>query len=117
MSTTTLTEIAATAVELLDNTGNFDASLWLKASPRFVRVYVTTAGRKGKDCGYLTISADGTVDYSTLTRQKGGIQAVVGAAIAAATPLLPAPPAMHRARRCDECGHVGGHRMDCALLA
>jgi len=116
MTTTTLTEIAATAVELLDSTGDYDASLWLKASPRFVRVYVTTAGRKNKDCGYFTISADGTVEYSTLCRQKGGIQAVVEDAIDAALPYLPAPPTAQRARRCDECGHVGGHRMDCALL-
>jgi len=45
---TTLTQIAA-AVELLDATGNFDARLWLKASPRFVRVYVQTTDRKRKE--------------------------------------------------------------------
>jgi hypothetical protein len=114
--TTTLTEIAAIAVEQLDATGQFDARLWLKASPRFVRVYVQTTDRKRKDCGYFTINSDATVDYSNLCRSKGGIKAIVEDAIDAALPNLPAAPqAKQRARRCDECGYTSGHRMDCAL--
>lgn len=115
--TTTIIDIAAAAVELLDDTGDFDASLWSK-NPRFVRVYVETADRKSKNCGYFSISDKGEVDYSSLSRQKGTIRATVEDAIDAALPSLPAPaPRQARGKRCDECGHVNGHRMDCALMA
>lgn len=116
-TTTTLREIAATCIELLDGTGDFDANMWFK-NPRFIRVYVTAVGRKRKDCGFFSINDRGDVDFSTLSRQKGAIRAVVADAIDAAVPHLPAPtPRQPRIKPCDECHMYGSHSMDCALMA
>ena len=116
MTTTTTTAIAAACVELLDGSGDYDASIWAKHGK--VRVFVETCGRKSKDCGWCDLAPDGTPDFSGLCRQKGTISGLVGDEIERLAKLLPepAPVQTRRAPRCDECGHRDGHRMDCALL-
>ncbi len=62
----------------LDDSGDFDARSWSKGSA--VRVYVKTSA--GKDCGYLAINADLSIDRSGLTKQAGTIAGIASAAVA-----------------------------------
>ena len=115
-NTTTITDIAAACVKLLDGSGDYDARTWAKHG--HVRVYVNTTCRKRKECGWFGLAPDGTPDFSGLNRQKGTISGLVADEIERLAKLLPEPtPRQERRRACDECGYHGGHRMDCALLA
>lgn len=59
-------------VEALDATGEYDARVWAKGE--HVRVYVKTT--KGKDCGWLGVAADLSIDRSGLSKQAGTISSI-----------------------------------------
>lgn len=60
---------AYSIAEALDATGEYNARVWAKGSA--VRVYVKTT--KGKDCGWLGVADDLSVDRSGLVRSAGTI--------------------------------------------
>lgn len=63
------TDRAQGIADALDASGNFSAKVWAKGSQ--VRVYVRTA--KGKDCGFLGVATDLSIDRNGLSRQAGTI--------------------------------------------
>lgn len=63
------TDRAQAIADALDATGDYDAKVWAKGNQ--VRVYVRTA--KGKDCGFLGVAIDLSIDRRGLSKQAGTI--------------------------------------------
>ncbi len=66
---------AHSIVEALEATGDYYGNVWAKGSA--VRVYVKTA--KGKDCGWLGVNSDLSIDRSGLSKQAGTISSIAEA--------------------------------------
>lgn len=63
---------AHSIVEALEATGDYYGNVWAKGNQ--VRVYVKTS--KGKDCGWIGVNADLSIDRSGLSKQAGTISSI-----------------------------------------